>query len=159
MASDLQLKLIEAATRDAQEAMKVALAINGGGATAVLVFMGALASKTTGSIANSLPLPFALIPFAIGVLCASITAACAYVSNTFYAAAHTESIDPTNLFTRGNRYRNAAAAFVIASIVAFIAGLVVAGFGIARLATTSDRTANLPKITGGLIPGGVLKKN
>jgi hypothetical protein len=49
---DLDKRLTEASTRDAQEVIKVVLLINGGGAVAILAFIGALASRTGITLAN-----------------------------------------------------------------------------------------------------------
>src|SRR4051812_39835989 len=66
-----QLKLLDAATRDAQEAMKVALAINGGAAVAVLTFSGAVAYKGGIGLAYLIYAMISLGLFAAGVLLAA----------------------------------------------------------------------------------------
>jgi hypothetical protein len=45
LANDLGKRLIEASTRDAQEAIKVVVLVNSGAAVAILAFIGTLASR------------------------------------------------------------------------------------------------------------------
>ena len=52
---DTELQLIEASTRDAQEAVKVALAINGGAAIAVLAFIATLGSRNGDMLRKLIP--------------------------------------------------------------------------------------------------------
>src|SRR5882724_3142006 len=75
---EYELTLINAATRDAQEAMKVALAINGGAAIAVLAFMS---TKDIDLLTKLFPIIYSLIWFAAGVIFAALTAGSAYLSN------------------------------------------------------------------------------
>jgi hypothetical protein len=85
---DYELKIMDAATRDATEAMKVALAINGGTAVAVLTFSGAINYRGGIALGDLKLLLTSLGLFGIGVACASVTAALAYFANSLYSASH-----------------------------------------------------------------------
>jgi hypothetical protein len=84
LVNDLGKRMTEAACRDAQEAIKVALLINGGAAVAILAFI-----STMGRNGFSLPdlraVSNSLFYFAGGIVSAGITAAFAYLANGLYA--------------------------------------------------------------------------
>ncbi|MGE5268104.1 MAG: hypothetical protein ACM3JG_00385 [Thiohalocapsa sp.] len=143
--NELRLKAMEVSTRDATEAMKVTLAINGATGIAVLTFLAApikekdifsrLLSAAIGSFGA----------FAVGVLCAMVTAGSAYICNSYYAAAYRhESHIYEHPFVKGTdnstRYLKAARRWnwtaVIAastSAVAWIVGVAIAAWGLAKL--------------------------
>lgn len=144
-AKEFQLKLIDAATRDAQEAMKVALAINGGAAIAVMALVGAFGSRDIATLIKIADVFDSLFLFAGGVLAAAVTAACAYLSNSCYAASHhhlnkifvppyTYATDKSKLYERlARRFNIVGALFVVIALVAFIAGSLFVAIGMSHL--------------------------
>jgi hypothetical protein len=93
-AKEFELQLMEASTRDAQEAMKVALAINGGAAIAVLAFVGTLGSRSHDTLMKLIPVTYSLFCFAAGVFSAAMTAACAYFANSYYSGSQRSAQHP-----------------------------------------------------------------
>jgi hypothetical protein len=85
LVDDLGKRLTEASTRDAQEAIKVALLINSGAAVAILAFISTLASRSSITLANLKAITNNLYWFMGGIISSGITAACAYLSNILYA--------------------------------------------------------------------------
>lgn len=142
---ELQFKLIDAATRDAQEAMKVALAINGGAAIAVLAFLGAVASREVWVLVLIRDLFYSLFWFAAGVFSASVTAACAYFSNSLYAASHNnmaqdykypyvhETDQSKRKFKLARWFNRAGIGFAMISLIAFVVGAVLVAVGASKL--------------------------
>jgi hypothetical protein len=84
---EFQLHSNDAAARDAQEAIKAALAINGGAAIGVLAFVGALAGRSNVTFPELMALAYSVAWFAGGVLAAGLMAAAAYFTNSLYARA------------------------------------------------------------------------
>src|SRR6516164_3917049 len=89
---DLDKRLTEASTRDAQEGIKVVLLINGGGAVAMLAFIGALASRTGITLASLKAITSSLYWFSGGIVSSGFTAAFAYLANSLYAG-HLSAMD------------------------------------------------------------------
>lgn len=141
-----ELKLIEAATRDAQEAIKVALAINGGAAVAILAFTGAIAYRAGVRLDELKYVLIALGCFAVGVVFAAATAACAYFSNSLYSAWHGakkldwkhpyvhETKHSQRFFRWARRTNWVAVLCAAAALVLFLAGIALAGLGMTNLA-------------------------
>src|SRR2546421_13114744 len=84
--NDLRKRLIDASARDAQEAIKIALLINGGAAVAILAFIAGIVGRTNISLSDLRSVAHSLFWFAGGIVVAGITAACAYVANSLYSA-------------------------------------------------------------------------
>src|SRR5437016_1671579 len=82
---ELAKLLNEAATRDAQGAIRILLAINGGAAVALLAFTGGLVARSTVSMANIAETVANLKWFALGVITSAFAAAMAYLTNLCYA--------------------------------------------------------------------------
>jgi hypothetical protein len=78
-------KLNEGAMKDAQAAIRIVLAINGGAAVAILAFIGGLKSRNDITITQLHPIANSLIYFISGTATAAIAAACAYLTNLGYA--------------------------------------------------------------------------
>jgi len=137
-----ELTLMDAATRDATEAIRVALAINGGAAVAVLTFTGAVTYKGGLALGDLKLLLTSLGLFGIGVGCAGVTAALAYFANSLYSASHgATDFTWTHPYVRANaksdaywrwarRTNWAAVVFAALALILFIAGLAVAAWGI-----------------------------
>jgi len=140
-----ELKLIEAATRDAQEAIKAALAINGGAAIGVLAFVGALASRKNINSQELTSLAYSVAWFALGVFAGGLMAAAAYFTNSFYSGHHgeTEKLwEPPylrnterslDLWHRGRICNWVAVTLGFISLAAFIAGLFFSGRALLNL--------------------------
>jgi len=133
IAKDMRLKLLEAATKDAQEAMKVLLAINGGGVAGVLAFVGSIAGKP--DIENVLLIRVArsVYWFGGGVLGATTIAICAYLSNLFFAESNRIELgtDEQQRWSRwGNRTRVIGFVAALISVAVFVMGAYVATKGI-----------------------------
>ena len=86
MVDDLGKRLTEASARDAQEAIKIALLVNSGAAVAILAFISTLASRSGVTLANLKAVKNSLYWFTGGIISSGVTAAFAYLSNSFYAA-------------------------------------------------------------------------
>jgi hypothetical protein len=142
LTKEYELTLINAATRDAQEAMKVALAINGGAAIAVLAFMS---TKNADLLIKLFPVIYSLFWFAAGVIFASLTAGCAYLSNSLYAGSNRAQkrtfkypfVEETELSkSREKLAKRVAWAGIIlamAALFAFVGGLVFIWLGLRNL--------------------------
>jgi hypothetical protein len=123
-------RLFEAATRDAQSAIRIVLVINGGAAIAVLAFAGSLVSKVaypvpqlTGIITNSLW-------FVFGAMTAAFAACFAYLTNLCYAGSLVNQTREWDFpFVRNTRaskwYLVAAWIFHILAILTAIAGIIL----------------------------------
>ena len=86
LANDLGMRMNEASARDAQEAIKIALLINGGAAVVILAFIAGIVGRTNISLSDLRSVAHSLFWFAGGIVLAGITAACAYVANSLYSA-------------------------------------------------------------------------
>jgi hypothetical protein len=86
LANDLGKRLIEASTRDAQEAIKVVVLVNSGAAVAILAFIGTLASRKGITLGNLKAVTQCLNWFTAGIICGMVAGACAYLCNNGYAA-------------------------------------------------------------------------
>ncbi len=86
---ELTKLLNEAATRDAQGAIRILLAINGGAAAALLAFTGGLVARSTVSVANIAETIANLKWFGLGVVTSALAATMAYLTNFCYAGAAT----------------------------------------------------------------------
>jgi hypothetical protein len=137
--------MADAAARDAQEAMKVTLAINGGAAVAILTFTSAIVYKGGIGLGDVVLLLFSLALFGFGVVAAAMTGALAYFSNSSYSGGHAWSVKtfeyPYVQDTRQSirhfrlaKITNWIAVIATAfAVIAFIVGLVVAGRGMIHL--------------------------
>ena len=143
---DLGKRLTEASTRDAQEAIKVVLLINGGGTVAILAFIGALASRTGITLANLKAITSSLYWFSGGIISSGVTATFAYLANTMYAW-HLSLIDKVWAYpyvrenVKSRRMSRWAKGFhwaglilAIAGLGLFIRGVYVAAHAIEKLA-------------------------
>jgi hypothetical protein len=143
--NEIGVKLGEAAVRDAQEAIRAALLINGGAAIAILAFMGAMASKGGVSLIELRGIAKSLYCFTGGVATAAVTAACAYFTNSAYAEArfardrtwehpYLEKTSRSERFFKiGRRFHYAGLALAILSLIAFVVGVILAARAIARM--------------------------
>lgn len=86
LANDLGMRMNEASARDAQEAIKIALLINGGAAVAMLAFIAGIVGRTNIGLSDLGSVAHSLFWFAGGIVLAGITAACAYLANGLYSA-------------------------------------------------------------------------
>jgi hypothetical protein len=146
LTKEYELTIIDAATRDAQEAVKVAVAINGGAAIAILAFVS---THNADYLAKLFPIAYSLFWFAAGVIFAALTAGCAYLSNSFYAAGHRalrrtfahpfleETEGSKNRFEWARRFNLAGIILAIAALLAFVRGLVFVGLGLQNLPLVS----------------------
>jgi hypothetical protein len=80
-------RLNESATRDAQGAIRVLLAINGGASVAILAFIGASKARGELSIDQLHLMVRSLSYFVIGALTTALAAIFAYLTNLNYAGA------------------------------------------------------------------------
>jgi hypothetical protein len=143
---EYELTLLNAATRDAQEAMKVALAINGGAAIAVLAFMS---TKNPDILAKLFPIFCSLFWFAGGVIFAALTAGCAYLSNSLYAVSYRAQrrtfeypfVEETDLSKSREKlatgFALAGIILAILALLAFVGGLVFIWLGLRNLPLVS----------------------
>ena len=131
----------KAAIEYAQEAIKAAILINGGGAVAILAFIGEVAKEN--SIMEPKNFTASLICFGVGVACAVIASACGYFAHDDYAKGF-ELLwrSPRfELLSRGPREERASERlghgklwhrlgtfFVLASILLFIMGIIQAAW-------------------------------
>ena len=83
--NDLGKRLVEAATRDALEAIKIVFLLNGGAAVAVLTFISSISSRSTNHSALK-PLLDSLYWFCAGLVLAGLTVFVAYLCNSLYSA-------------------------------------------------------------------------
>jgi len=88
LTNDVGKRLLDAAVKDAQEAIKVVLLLNSGSAVAVLAFIGTVISKNVFSLGDLQSVVNTLYWFFGGTIAAGFTSACAYFSNRFYSSAH-----------------------------------------------------------------------
>lgn len=88
LTNDLGKRLMDAAIRDAQEAIKVVVLLNGAAALALLSFIGAIVSKQIFVISEMRPVVFGLWWFFVGTILGGFTAALAYASNRLHARGH-----------------------------------------------------------------------
>jgi hypothetical protein len=143
---DLGNRLTEASTRDAQEAIKVVLLINGGGAVAILAFIGALASRTGITLVNLKAITSSLYWFSGGIISSGFTAAFAYLANSLYAG-HLSAMEKVweHPYVRENvksrrmlrwalGFNWAGLILVIAGLGLFVRGVYVAAHAIEKLA-------------------------
>lgn len=131
-------KANEAAVKNAEEAIKAALLVNGGSCIAMLAFVGTLASRDALSSAQLSEIVRPLLYFGAGVAAAVVASAAAYFTNLYLAnaSAHRERsyVEPFIRPTSQSKRRGRAAEFfrwigiiaVTASIACFIGGLVTA---------------------------------
>jgi len=143
--NDLGKRLVDASARDAQEAIKVVLLINGGAAVAILAFMGSIVSKGGYSIAELKSVSHSLYWFIAGIVGAGVTSGCAYFCNSYYSGSHLNAlkdwthpyVHPTPLsskYLRAARYLNwVADGFAISSLLTFVIGVYVAASAIVNL--------------------------
>src|SRR2546423_10884028 len=90
LANDLGMRMNEASARDAQEAIKIALLINGGAAVAILAFIAGIVGRTNISLSDLRSVAHSLFWFAGGIRLAGTTTACAYVAHTPHSGNHFE---------------------------------------------------------------------
>jgi hypothetical protein len=89
--SGLWKLLAEATTRDAQGAIRIILAVNGGVAAAVLAFTAALVSRGAPFPMSSItPIVGSLKWFAYGAISAGVGAVATYITNACYGSASVE---------------------------------------------------------------------
>ena len=119
--------LNEARLLDAREAIRAALLINGGAASAVLAFSAQLVSKGC-SPRTGYSLEIAMGCFALGVASAAATACIAYLTNHAYAEGALSNLRGESTFdwTTGSQWQAIGTAAVIASIAFFVAGSISA---------------------------------
>jgi hypothetical protein len=90
--SDLSKRLVEASTRDAQEAIKIVFLINSGAAVAILAFIASLAARSSTTLPNLKAVIHSLYWFIGGIIVAAITSVFAYVCNSLYSS-HLSRLD------------------------------------------------------------------
>jgi hypothetical protein len=88
LANDLGKRLMEASTRDAQEAIKIVLLVNSGAAVAVLAFVSTLAARREITLAAFKGITHSLYWFTGGIIVTAVASALAYVCNNAYAGYH-----------------------------------------------------------------------
>jgi hypothetical protein len=144
--NDLGKRMLDAAARDAQEAIKVALLINGGAAVAILAFMGSLVAPKGGfTLAELKSVGNSLYWFVAGIVAAGITSGCAYFCNSLYAGFRLEQkriwewpyVESTK---KSARYRCMAlwlnwiaVGFAGVSLLLFVGGVYIAASAIVNL--------------------------
>lgn len=143
LSNDLGKQLTEASTRDAQEAIKVALLINSGAAVAILTFISSLASKT--SLGDLKPITNCLYWFAGGVVAAGVTSAFAYLANSLYSGNHfdqtktwkhpylIETAKSKRKFWWAKFFNWGGVILASLSLILFVVGIVMAAQAISRL--------------------------
>jgi hypothetical protein len=147
--TDLSKRLIEASTRDAQEAIKIVFIINSGAAVAILAFIATLASRSSITLANLKAVIHSLYWFTGGIIFAAITSVLAYLCNQFYSA-HLSSLDKIwkHPYVRENArsqrelrlgriFNWIALALGVVALALFIRGVYVAARAIERLVATN----------------------
>jgi hypothetical protein len=138
-------RMAEAAGRNATETTKVALAINGGSAIAIMTFLGAFA-KDGAAIRNVMGYALmALACFAAGVACSALTAGFTYFANLYFGEGFraqsfnnehpyvAENDGSNRYWKKGDRYSKAAIRLAIAAFMAFVVGVIFTGLGLAKL--------------------------
>lgn len=145
LVNDKGKRLIDAATRDAQEAIKTALLINSGAAVAILAFISSLASKPNVALADLKPITNCLYWFASGVVAAGVTSAFAYLSNGLYSAHFFDQtktwtypyVEPNETSKRKQWWAQffnwAGVILTSASLILFVVGVVMAARAILNL--------------------------
>jgi hypothetical protein len=145
-----------AAVKNAEEAIKAALLINGGSSVAMLAFIGTLVSRDVLSAAQLTTITRPLLCFGCGVAAAVIAAAAAYFTNLCLAGASTRrarSYDAPFLQLTPESIRSAKLAeifrwigiiSVTASIGCFVWGLVAAKSAFTDLTITRTPVTAAP---------------
>jgi hypothetical protein len=90
--TDLSKRLVEASTRDAQEAIKIVFLINSGAAVAILAFIASLAARSGITLATLKAVTHSLYWFIGGIIFAGITSVFAYICNSLYSS-HLSRLD------------------------------------------------------------------
>jgi hypothetical protein len=130
--------LSEAATRDAQGAIRVLLGINGGAAIALLAFSGGLVARSSIGLSKIGEIISNLVWFVWGVITAAIAAALAYLTNFSYATAtELRSLTWEHPFIQETqatvRWRKTGRVFHLIGIIAAISSLILFALGMFRL--------------------------
>ena|SRR5208282_2808849 len=84
--TDLSKRLVEAATRDAQGAIKIVFLINSGAAVAILAFIASFAARSGITLTNLKPVIHSLYWFIGGIVLAGLTSLFAYICNSLYSS-------------------------------------------------------------------------
>jgi hypothetical protein len=147
--TDVSKRLVEASTRDAQEAIKIVFIINSGAAVAILAFIATLASRSSITLANLKAVIHSLYWFIGGIIFAATTSVLAYLCNQFYSA-HLSSPDKIwehpyvreNARSRrelrlGRIFNWIALGLGVVALALFIRGVYVAAQAIERLVATN----------------------
>jgi hypothetical protein len=134
-----------AAIKNAEEVIKAATLINGGGSVAMLAFIGTLVSRDVLSSEQLVNITKPLLCFGCGVAASIIASAAAYLTNLFIANTSNERQreyeqpfvrnTPASIRSKrlGELFRWIAILFIPASISCFIWGLVSAGTAFSNL--------------------------
>ena len=151
VSNEMQIKLTEIATRDAQEGMKILLAINGGGVAGVLAFIGAVVGRQGVQGAVLQQLARSIYWFGFGVIAATAIAFLAYFSNSYYSDMHRDLAQHFQLLSEnnpkaaeaqkdhekagdiGDRLRIAGMIAAAVSATTFIVGAIAAAHAIIKL--------------------------
>jgi hypothetical protein len=147
--TDLSKLLVEASTRDAQEAIKIAFLINSGAAVAILAFIASLAARSCiTTLANLKAVIHSLYWFIGGIILACITSVFAYICNSLYGS-HLDRLDkiwehPYVRENAGSRrmlrwakgFNLCALALGVLALLVFIRGVFVAGRAFEKLVAT-----------------------
>lgn len=145
-----------AAVKNAEEAIKAALLINGGSSVAMLAFIGTLVSRDVLSTAQLTEIVRPLLSFGCGVAASMFASAAAYFTNLSIAGSSNRQqrnyIEPflrsTPASTRSARTGEFARWFAIsclaASIGCFIWGLASAKSAFSNLSTTPGASTRQP---------------
>jgi hypothetical protein len=132
--------LNEGAMRDAQAAIRVLLAINGGAAVAVLAFVGGLKTRGDLSIDQLHLMTKSLRYFVIGTLTAALAAVFAYLTNASYAGEALLRVRtweyPFSTPTKVSRYYMIAArVFHGLGIIVGLSGVILFAIGMSKANT------------------------
>ena len=85
LSAEFEKRLVEASTRDAQEAIKLIFLMNSGAAVAMLAFIASLASRPGITLLNLKAVVHSLYWFMAGIVLAAVTSLLAYLCNGLYS--------------------------------------------------------------------------